>query len=435
LSRPTHKLDLAPLPKTIDGLVAVLMDIQQLDSQIVFDMASKRAQTKSTVKFVSGIIEGNPIFDLRQNILKAVFNGEPILVDKLQHHDFDGGPNAELRILEKVVPPFTRHTLTLLYDLDQPQCPKSRPIGWNPPRLFFEFWFSDLWPARYLEMWFPSNLIFDEFQFTLDIKIINTSVKHVAFSNGLIDQSGENHWQINYPSTFNSFSPMLCVLASDVMEFRRGDLVRPDNGRHIRLNTFKLMETSENLTQVENSVRHHITDNITNIGPYIHGDIFTTFLWSNTGGRSMEYDGAVTTEPDALEHEVFHSWFARGIKPASQNDSWMDEGWTVFNTTDPSQMNPFEMSDPAVTLSSMNPFNRITPNSRFGPDAYRDGSRFFASLATELGTAEIRSHMVNFYLKNKGLGMTSKQLQSYLIDESGSRNVGEYFDRFVFGLS
>jgi hypothetical protein len=148
----------------------------------------------------------------------------------------------------------------------------------------------------------------------------------------------------------------------------------------------------------------------------------------------MEYDGAATTELAALKHEIFHSWFARGLKPASQNDSWMDEGWTVYCTTDNSNIRPFELSDPPVTLSSTNVYNRITPSSPTGPDAYRDGSRLFAGLSFELGKNNLESYMAKFYAQNKGKCVTTLQLQSHLVAESGSKKVEEYFDRFVFGL-
>jgi aminopeptidase N len=146
----------------------------------------------------------------------------------------------------------------------------------------------------------------------------------------------------------------------------------------------------------------------------------------------MEYDGATTTELAALKHEVFHSWFAGGLKPASQNDAWLDEGWTVYNTAEGiSQIRPFDMSKPPIILSSSNPFNRITHNSSTSPDAYKDGFRFFAGLASELGLKELVSYMNKFYEKYKGLPVTTKQLQCHLIEESGNNKIDRYFDRFV----
>jgi hypothetical protein len=113
----------------------------------------------------------------------------------------------------------------------------------------------------------------------------------------------------------------------------------------------------------------------------------------------------------------------------------MDEGWTVYNTEDVSQIRPFDISEPPVILSSSNPFNRITPNSRTSPDAYKDGSRFFAGLAAEVGLKELKSYMNKFYGKYKGLPVTTKQLLCYLIKESGNNKIERYFDRFVYGLT
>ena len=101
---------------------------------------------------------------LRQDVTQASINGEIVNPTKLRHHDFGGGPDSEIRILEKKLPAHSQNTLTVNYDLNQPQCPYSQPVGWEPPRLYFEFWFTDLHPARYLEMWFPSNLIYDQFK-------------------------------------------------------------------------------------------------------------------------------------------------------------------------------------------------------------------------------------------------------------------------------
>ena len=229
---PSHKhnLHLAPPAKRVDELMAVPIDIQQLDTHVVFDMSSKSARVKVTMHFLSGLNDGNPIFDLRQDILEVYLNKEQLPVEMVQHHDFGGGTDAQLRILQKELPSTSENTLTMVYDLNQPQSPRSQPIGWDPPRLYFEFWFSDLYPARYLEMWFPSNLIYDQFKFNLKIEIINTGIDHAVFSNGRINRLGQNHWQVEFPEKFTSFSPMLCIVASDMIEFRHGVMTLPDNG-------------------------------------------------------------------------------------------------------------------------------------------------------------------------------------------------------------
>jgi hypothetical protein len=43
------------------------------------------------------------------------------------------------------------------------------------------------------------------------------------------------------------------------------------------------------------------------------------------GLGGMEYAGATVTNENALEHEMFHSYFARGVTPANGNAGWIDE--------------------------------------------------------------------------------------------------------------
>ncbi len=101
------------------------MDIQQLYSHVVFDMSARKAQVISTIHFTAGTQDGNPIFDPRQEIIQAQLNDEMFPVDKLQHHDFGGGPDAELRMIEKVTPVSGENKLTAIYELSQLNSPKS----------------------------------------------------------------------------------------------------------------------------------------------------------------------------------------------------------------------------------------------------------------------------------------------------------------------
>jgi hypothetical protein len=45
----------------------------------------------------------------------------------------------------------------------------------------------------------------------------------------------------------------------------------------------------------------------------------------NAGLGGMEYCGATITSQRALGHELFHSYFARGVMPANGNAGWIDE--------------------------------------------------------------------------------------------------------------
>ena len=65
---PSTNFDLAPPSKTVNGLLAVPMDIQRVTATLTFNAASQTAGGDATLEFVMGPGNGNPIFDLRQTI-------------------------------------------------------------------------------------------------------------------------------------------------------------------------------------------------------------------------------------------------------------------------------------------------------------------------------------------------------------------------------
>ena len=94
----------------------------------------------------------------------------------------------------------------------------------------------------------------------------------------------------------------------------------------------------------------------------------------------MEYDGATTASVAALEHEVFHSWFGRGVKPARAADGWIDEAWTTWATASQRSEQPrfsaieLPLDDPPVVLyPPQHPWARHTPRSP-GPIPTAPGS-------------------------------------------------------------
>ena len=106
--------DLAPPAKTVDGLVAVPIDIQKITASLIFDGATSSGKGDATVEFTMGPQNGNPIFDLRQTITAAWLDGVSLPVAQLAHHDFGGGADAHLRIVQSVVTAGTTHTLSIL---------------------------------------------------------------------------------------------------------------------------------------------------------------------------------------------------------------------------------------------------------------------------------------------------------------------------------
>jgi hypothetical protein len=428
---PSTNFDLAPPAKTVDGLLAVPIDIQQITAHLTFDGATGSGSGDATLEFTMGPQNGNPIFDLRQTITAAWLDGAPLPVAQLAHHDFGGGPHAQLRVVQSVLAAGSTHTLRVTYTLGPPQ---ASPAGsyqpamtWSAgPRLAFNFGFTDLGAGRYLEAWIPANLIFDQFAMTLELRVLNTPVVHTVITNGAVTSLGANHWSVSFPPRFTALSPLLELRATDTVTSMVGTTTLPVSGTVVTIEAWKLASSVVNLATQINNLKTWLADNETSTGPYLHDSRFVAFL--HTGG--MEYEGGTTTGTGPLRHEAFHSWWARGLKPASQADGWWDEAWTVYNDSGASGSLPFDFSDPPVELSSRNPWGRITAGG-----AYTAGKRFFDGVAALVGVAALKSLMSDFYKARHPRPATTPELESFLVARSGQPQLVDAFHRFVYGFS
>lgn len=424
-------LDLAPPVATVDGLVAVPIDIQRITACLTFDGATNSGSGDATLEFTMGMQDGNPIFDLRQTLSSAWLDGAPLAVEKLAHHDFGGGPYADLRVIEVPVAAGTIHTLRVTYDLGPPQCMMGGAyppaMAWSSgPRLAFNFGLSDLNASRYLEAWIPANLIFDQFELILELQIHNTPIAHMPITNGTMTSLGFNHWSVSFPARYTALSPLLELRASDTLASMTGTVVLPVSGTTVTIEAWKLTTDSTNLGNQIANLQTWLPANENMLGPYMHGNRFVAFF--NMGG--MEYEGGTTTAASALQHETFHSWWARGLKPARQADGWLDEGWTTYYDAGASGSLLFSYGEPTVELCSRNPWVRRTPNT-----SYQAGNRFWEGMAALVGVANLKGWMNDFYAERRHRPARTTDVEEYLLCRSGNPQLVDAFHHFVYGFA
>ncbi len=428
---PTN-FHLAPAVKTVDGLVIVPMDIQHLQASLVFDGATRVTTVTATITFITGPQNGCPVFDLRQTITTALLDGVALPLAKLAHHNFGGGANAEMRIINSILPAKTTHTLELNYSLALPQSPAGgsyQPnITWSVgPRLLLNFGFTDLVPARYLESWLPANLIYDQFTIQLDLKMINTAIPHSIITNAVTTTIAPNHWKLNFPTTTTALSTMLEIRAANTVQHTSASVVLPVSGRTVTIHAWKLTTGPAVLATEIARIKTFLIANENEYGAYMHGNIFTVFL--NLGG--MEYDGGCTTGTGALKHETFHSWWARGMKPASQPDGWWDEAWpTYYNDAGGIISTPFDFTAAPIELCTQNQWNRVTAGG-----AYQQGNTFWQGISALIGNSNLKNYMKDFFARSKNELVKTNQLAEYLLCRSGNTSVVDAFYRFVYGFS
>jgi hypothetical protein len=423
--------DLAPPGKTVDGLGAVPMDIQRIAATLIFDGATSSGTGDATIDFLLGPAGGCPIFDLRQTITGVWLDGAPLTVADVALHDFGGGAGAELRVVNSALAAHSSHTLRVAYTLGTPQASTAgsyQPaMAWSAgPRLAFNFGFTDLGPGRYLEAWIPANLIFDQFDLTIDLQVVNTTIAHTPITNGAATVVGPNQWSIVFPARFTALSPLLEVRAADMVTSQTGSVTLPGSGVTVMIEAWKLTASATDLTARITDIAGFLTANETSVGTYVHGGRFVAFL--NVGG--MEYEGGTTSSIGALRHETFHSWWGRAIKPASQADGWWDEAWTVYNDNGASASTPFNFASPPVELSPRNPWTRLTPGA-----SYSSGERVFQGAAGLMGAPGLRSHMNAFYASRLARPATTPDLEAFLVARSGQPILVDGFHRFVYGFA
>jgi hypothetical protein len=408
------------------------VDVTRVNADLVFDVRAAEARAEVTVDFTVAGVSGCPALDLRQPVGRLRLDGELLPGDAFAHRDLGGGPGAEMRVIDRRLAAGTRHRLELAYRLGRPSAEGALPVDWADGGVQFDLYMSDLKPGRYLEMWLPANLCHDRFALSVDVSVVGTRVEHAVTTNGAEVAIGANRWRIDYPGGFTSLSPMLVLGPAAGFEIIRGAVPLAGRRRHLSVVTVRHLGVEADLAACHADVTGWLAANAARYGPWCHGDRFTSVVWAP--GRGMEYDGATTASVAALAHEVFHSWFGRGIKPARASDGWIDEAWTSWATsTRRSDMGRFAeislgLDEPPVLLYPPHPWSRFTP-----VEAYREGARLFAGLAQLLGGAgRLRSAMATWYQANAGGLVTTDGLSRHLSGWSGV-DVGPWFARYVHG--
>jgi hypothetical protein len=417
-------LSFAPPAREVDGLLGVPMDIQSLSATLIFDLEARTKEATADLVFKVGET-GYPIFDLRQNIRSATLDMKPIKPETVS--TFDMGPQSgTMRLLEWEIQAGAPSILQLAYDLEAPDAPAARGALKRENGLFFSTNFTDLKPGRYLEQWFPANLIYDRFSFELELQLKNAKHEHLIFTNADVEELDRHSWRLRWPEYTTAFSPMLVIAPKADIEVST-KTVKCVKDQKIKVTIAKDKKSSGSLKSAHKKVSEALRDFSKTVGPWPHGDRCTVYLRDSSG--SMEYDGATTTAYGAIRHEIFHSWFGRGVKPRSQNDAWWDEAWDVW-FADGGRYSHMDFSKPgeAITLCGSNPWNRITARQSYGK-----GAQFFARVAHLIGEKKLRSIMSDFFKENALQTASTQEMESFLIEKSGNSKLQTLFNRYVYG--
>jgi hypothetical protein len=210
-----HKLVYVNAPEE-----GVPIDIQSLDAEVFFNVASHTADVTARMKFRVGNNSGRPIFDLLQNIDSARLDGSNVAVCDFRYDGVASDRSQRPRVVDCSLAAGSSHTLDLNYSLSQfAAAARQQPLIWLAlPRGLCWVCFTNLQSGGYLETWFPSNMLYDEFSFTLEVRLANAQTAHALVTNGSITKLGAQHWRTGWSGNNSIFAPVLVVAPSSSLD-------------------------------------------------------------------------------------------------------------------------------------------------------------------------------------------------------------------------
>ena len=423
----------APPPTRIGDRTAVPVHIVSLEVDLQIDAATSTTRVDATMHYRVGPHDGHPVFDLRQSVDQCWIDG--VRFDPSVLGTWDAGhpdPFSTVRVIDRRQAAGSLHVVRVRYPLGEPIADRG---GAYPPVLRFgpdtrvrwSAGMADLYAGRYLEAWFPANLPFDHFPFRLRLEVVGTRVLHAFITNGQVTAIRPNSWSVCFPQWFTTMSPLLELHAADRVAGTSRVVTLPCSRRPIILSVWKFAAAQQDLAAAASRIARLLETYERRYGPFVGND-YTCFLHSAGGG--MEYAQAATSSIDALEHEVLHSWFARGVTPASQADGWWDEAFTRYVERGAEAVAPLDFNSQPVQLCSRRPWQRVTPIA-----SYADGSRLFGGLAALLGADFLAEAMRTLFLTYARRSVGTERLEAHLLAASGQPAVVDAFHRFVYGFA
>jgi hypothetical protein len=415
--------DLPPLPANYrplnlsfksferEGVVYSPVDLDHQILTLTFDVSAQKVIGHSTV-FFHLERDGRPFLHLNASVLSARINGEDVLSSLIL--DPDGLQNSYLSFAKNLAAG-SFDQLEIEYVL-----PKGR-VEWNEFGMGFLTDMTDLLPGQFFENWGPVGFEADNFSMSLSLKLEGSNSAHQVWTNGSLRQMASDQWQIDFPNHFTA-SSFYVHLTNKLLNVEQ--LAIKGLERSIPVTIYS---SNAALVQQVKAVLPTLFQELErDYGPYPHPS-FIAYLHS--GGGGMEYLGATVTSPGALGHELFHSWFARGVMPAEGRSGWIDEAlasWRDYNYFQASSL----LSRPPTVLAKYSPFRKSTPSN-----CYVDGRKMIAELDLKLAEfGGMKPLLRSFFERYKYRTVTTEEFQLFLTQKT-KVDVSPFFDRYIFGLS
>lgn len=344
-------------PKSFNyqGSQAVFVDFTEANYHITYDLTLRKAFAEAEIRFTMPE-QGYPIFDSVTAPNSVSLNGLNIASSEVKT------PSNEttLRVINKITS-VGEHTLNI-------KLPLTTLVDFTDSGVRSAFWTSDLDEREFLERYLPANLEYDQVKMNFHLKFIGLKNQQTIYTNGDVTAVDSSTFHISYPDYYNASSIFFHTVPKGAMQELRFTIKSMDGRDLPAVVYFGTSSWSASLERLKNKTIEIIKELENDYGPFPHPSV--TVYQAGMGG--MEYCGATMTEFSALGHELFHSYFARGVMPANGNAGWLDEALASWRDGGYSTSGSLNGTS---GMSSHPYYTRITDQA-----AYTFGARFMSFL-------------------------------------------------------
>ncbi len=412
-----QKNDLVHRPKSFStsGGKAVFVDFISADYGINYNFDQKSSSVIAKIKF-NAPEAGLPIFDSVETPYSITLDGEAVTATETKT------PSREttLQVINKNVSSGS-HEMVISVSL------KSL-VEFTSDGVKSAFWTSDLSERNFLERYMPANLEYDQVKMTFNITFEGMKSRQKIYTNGVVKETkraGKTIVKINYPEHFNASSIFFHTVPEGATDELRFSL-RSVDGRNIPAVVYTSRSVwggGSNLPRLKEMASEVFHELEGDYGAWPHQSLVVY----NAGMGGMEYCGATMTSTSALGHEMFHSYFARGIMPANGNSGWLDEALASWR--DEGYQTLSDLS--GTSMMSAHPYYTRTTDRA----AYSFGERFMRFMDGKLASKGGLKPFMRYMVEKKIFSPIFvedfiKEMESF----SGIA-VKEDFRRYTFGKS
>lgn len=420
----------APPSFQYQGEPVHFVDFKQADYFFTFDWSKKEVQVQTLIKFYLPQ-DGYFVFDLVANPLEIKVNQENTRSLFIQDPD--------------------RSTFLRLVPLWLKEGEHQLEVSHNLPSESFDFtaqgvklglFMADLVDRQMLEKFVPANLEFDQvpMNFHLQVQCLNPNKKisqaslkkcqelkkwqnYDVFTNGRIKASEqEDKLSISFPYYFNASSPYFHLVPQGTYQKVQFDY--QEKLSHKNFPVLIYTQNKNDLNRFKTKTIEVLTELEKDFGSWPHSQLI--IYGAGTGG--MEYHGATRTSFSALGHELFHSYFARGVMPYNGNSGWLDEAlasWRDYGYQKRSKLN-----FASTKLSGHSLYRRFTDR-----DAYSKGKDFLEFLHLKLSDEKsggLKTFMRDFF-QDYQFQLISTAIFIEELEKKFNINFNPLFDQYIYG--